>query len=188
MRAIRVVVLAAACAALSAAAQAPDFKGATVTSKGPGKGEVRRTGLVKAEVVSLDKLTRAITLKGPRGTVVEVMVDESVKNFEALKPGDFVSVRYVQALALELQKTGDAAGKPPQFSERATARGREVGAIAKVTAVDPKAKTVSLTGPRGNTVTLDVRNLRQAKALKVGDEVQVTYTEAVALSVEPAKN
>ena len=188
MRAIAIAVLIATCAALPAAAQAPDFKGATVTPKGPGKGEARRTGLVKAEVVSLDKLTRAITLKGPRGTVLEAMVDEQVRHFEDLKPGDFVTVRYVQALALELQKTGETVDKAPPYSERPTARGREVRAVARVTAVDPKAKTISLTGPRGNTVTLDVRNLGQAKALKVGDAVQVTYTEAVAISVEPAKN
>ena len=35
-------------------------------------------------------------------------------------------------------------------------------------------------------VTLDVRNPDQFKVVKVGDEVEVTYTEALALSVEPA--
>jgi len=38
----------------------------------------------------------------------------------------------------------------------------------------------------GNTVTLDVQNPDHFKVVKVGDEVRVTYTEAVAVSVEPA--
>jgi hypothetical protein len=61
----------------------------------------------------------------------------------------------------------------------------EVTAIAKVTHVNPKAKTITLKGPRGNEVALDVQNPDQFKVVKVGDEVKVTYTEAVAISVEP---
>jgi hypothetical protein len=35
-------------------------------------------------------------------------------------------------------------------------------------------------------VTLAVRNPEQFKVVKKGDQVEVTYTEALALSVEPA--
>jgi hypothetical protein len=35
-------------------------------------------------------------------------------------------------------------------------------------------------------VTLDVMNPDQFKVVKVGDQIEVTYTEAIALSVEPA--
>ena len=63
---------------------------------------------------------------------------------------------------------------------------REVTAIADVTAVDPKKSTITLKGPRGNVVTLDVKNPDQFKVVKVGDQVEVTYTEALALSVEAA--
>jgi hypothetical protein len=55
-----------------------------------------------------------------------------------------------------------------------------------VTAVNQKASTITLKGPRGNSVTLDVKNPEQFKVVKVGDDILVTYTEAVAISVEPA--
>ena len=183
MRAFHVLLLLAA--AMPAAAQAPDMKGAMTSSQGPGKAQALKTDEVKAQVVSLDRLTRAITLKGPKGTVVDVIAGKEVKNFDQLKVGDFVTVRYFQSLALELQKPGQAA---PVMHERPTARGREVRALAKVTAIDEQAKTMSLKGPRGNTVTLDVRNPEHFKVMKVGDDVLVTYTEAVAVSVTPAKN
>jgi hypothetical protein len=117
-----------------------------------------------------------------------------VKNFDQIRAGDFIMVRFMQSLALELQKVkgGQAAGASEAVvtakpGERpAIAGAREVQAIAKVTAVSKKDKTISLKGPRGNTVTLDVQNPDQFKVVKVGDDVRVTYTEAVAVSVEPA--
>ena len=63
---------------------------------------------------------------------------------------------------------------------------RQVTLIADVVDVDPKASTITLKGPKGNTVKLDVRNPDQFKVVKKGDQVEVTYTEALALSVEPA--
>jgi len=103
--------------------------------------------------------------------------------------------RYVQALTLELRKTKGASGdvkvtegavraKPGE--QPAAAVGRQVTAIADVTAVDPKKKTITLKGPRGNVVELNVQNPDQFKVVKKGDQVEVTYTEALALSVEPA--
>jgi hypothetical protein len=55
-----------------------------------------------------------------------------------------------------------------------------------VVGVDPKRKTISLRGPKGNVVALDVQNPDHFKVVKKGDQVEVTYTEALAMSVEPA--
>jgi Cu/Ag efflux protein CusF len=79
----------------------------------------------------------------------------------------------------------DAARAKP--GERPAAAGaRQVTAIADVIGVDPKKSTITLKGPRGNVVTLNVQNPDQFKVVKKGDQVEVTYTEALALSVEPA--
>jgi hypothetical protein len=63
---------------------------------------------------------------------------------------------------------------------------RQVTVLADVIGVDPKKKTITLRGPKGNVVTLDVHNPDQFKVVKKGDQVEATYTEAVAVSVEPA--
>jgi hypothetical protein len=185
-----------ACGALPAAAQQkPDVTGGTAVASEPGKAGIARTIKVTAQVTSIEKATRTLTLKGPDGKTTDVVVGEEVKNFPQIKVGDFVVVQVVQSLALELMKTkgGEAVGASGGMAtakpgERpAAVAAREVTAIAKVTAVDPKGKTISLRGPRGNTVKLDVQNPEQFKVVKVGDEVQVTYTEAAAVSVEPAQ-
>ncbi|MGH8618268.1 MAG: hypothetical protein ACREUW_11300 [Burkholderiales bacterium] len=189
--------LVAATVVTTAVAQKPDAKGGVVVASEPGKAAVVRAIEVSAQVVGIDKATRTVTLKGPEGKIVDVVAGDEVKNFAQIKLGDFVVARYVQALTLELQKTAPKAGadtvtvrdgaavaKPGE--RPAVAGARQVTAIADVTAVDPKNSTITLKGPRGNSMVLDVHNPDQFKVVKKGDKVEVTYTEAMALSVEPA--
>jgi len=196
MRSILILLAAlTTSAAPPAAAQKPDVTGGTVVASEAGKAAAVRAVQVSAQVVAIDKGLRTISLKGPKGNVVDVVAGDEVKNFAQIKVGDFVVVQVMQSLTLELQKTksGESGISERQAvvtakpGERpAAAAGREVTAIAKVTGVDKKAKTITLKGPRGNVVTLDVQNPDHFKVVKVGDEVQVVYTEAVAISVEPA--
>jgi hypothetical protein len=189
------LALSAAIFAATAFAQKPEAKGGTVVTSEPGKATAVRAAQISAQVVSIDKATRTVTLKGPQGNVVDIVAGDEVRNFDQIKLGDFVVVRYAQSLTLELRKVKGAAGDVTvregaaraNPGERPAAAGaREVTAIATVTAVDPKKSTITLKGPRGNVVVLDVQNPDQFKVVKKGDQVDVTYTEAVALSVEPA--
>ncbi len=191
---MRLLLIAMLMAAVPAAAQKPDMKGGAIVASEPGKAAIVAAAELSAQVVSIDKKTRTISLKGPKGGVMDVVAGNEVKNFSKIKVGDLVVVRYMQSLALELQpvKTGatgisvtEGAGKAEPGKRPAAGAVREIQAIAKVTGMDEKAKTISLTGPRGNTVTLDVQNPDHFKVVKMGDEVLVTYTEAVAVSVEP---
>ena len=58
--------------------------------------------------------------------------------------------------------------------------------VADVVAVDPATQTVTLKGPK-HTVDLRVRDPKQFALIAKGDQVQATYTEAVAIAVTPAK-
>jgi Cu/Ag efflux protein CusF len=64
--------------------------------------------------------------------------------------------------------------------------GREVKVLADVVGVNTKTKTVTLKGPKGNTVDLKVEDPAQLANIKTGDQVEAVYTEALAISVEPA--
>ena len=57
---------------------------------------------------------------------------------------------------------------------------------ADVIAIDAKTQTLTLKGPK-QTVELRVPDPKQFKLVKVGDQIQATYTEAVAISVETPK-
>ena len=189
------LALISAAIAAPAFAQKPDAAGGAVVASEPGRASIVRAAELSAQVVGIDKATRTVTLKGPKGNVVDIVAGDEVKNFNQIKLGDFVVARYAEALTLELRKTKVKAGEPTVREEAARAKpgerpavagAREVTAIADVIGVDPKKSTITLKGPRGNVVTLDVQNPDQFKVVKKGDQVEVTYTEALALSVEPA--
>jgi hypothetical protein len=185
-------LIAAAC--VPAFAQKPDAAGARVTETVPGKGTVTNMARITASVEAIDTAARTVTLKGPRGNVVTLAVGPEVKNFAQIKVGDFVVVRYAEALTLELKKggkelrqrserEGSAAAEPGERPAGGAAR--RITVIADVTAVDRKKMVVTLRGPK-RTVDLKLRDPEQIKLIKVGDQVEATYTEAVAVSVEPA--
>jgi hypothetical protein len=178
-----------------ALAQQPGATGGTVVASEPGRAVIAREAKLSAQVVGIDKATRTVTLKGPKGNVVDVVAGDEVKNFDQIKLGDLVVARYMQALTLELKKTKggvreaserEAAVRAQPGERPGGAVGRQVTALADVIDVNPKNKTITLKGPKGNVVTLDVHNQDHFKVVKKGDQVEVVYTEALALSVEPA--
>ena len=190
---IALAVVAAACAA-TALAQQPATQ-ATAIATQPGKATVAQTVDVSAEITGLDKAKRVITLKGPQGNSFDMVAGAEVKNFDKLKVGDVVSARYVEAITLEVKKTTVAKADPVVREGVARAKAgeqpagavvREVTAIVDVTAVDPAKSTITIKGPTGNVRTLNVKNPDQFKVVKVGDHIEVTYTEALAVNVEPA--
>ena len=187
------VAVAASMLALPVLAQqAPT--GAVVTSNQPGKVAVAETVKASATVTAIDKATRKVTLKNAQGKTFEVVAGDEVKNFDQIKVGDALVVQYVQALTLEVTKggglrsstqTSDTAQAKP--GERPGAAGaREVTVTADVLAVNPKAMTITVRGPNGNVVDLKVKNPDHFKAVKVGDQIQAVYVEALAIAVEPA--
>jgi Cu/Ag efflux protein CusF len=63
---------------------------------------------------------------------------------------------------------------------------KSVRVIADVVAVNPKAQTVTLRGPK-RTLELAVKDPAMLKNVKVGDQVEVLYVEAVAMTVSTDK-
>lgn len=195
MRILSAIVLASAAAASPLAiaqAQAPEVTGAAATA--PGKGVVVRYVTAKATVESVDAATRTVALKTASGHVHSVVAGPDVRNFDQIKPGDTVSVKYAESLTLELKKDGKAlvartedtaANRSQPGQKPGGAVAREVSVVADVVGVDEKAKTISLKGPGGNVVDLPIRDPEQFKLVKKGDQVQATYTEALAVALTP---
>jgi hypothetical protein len=167
--------------------------GGVVVASEPGKAAVMATIEVTANITAIDKAARMVTLKGPKRTV-EIVAGDDVKNFDQLKVGDNVTVKFVEALTLELKKTtvkpdikaDVAAVRATPGAKPGGAVGRQITIIAEVVMVDPENSIIALKGPQGRVVELPVQNKDQFKVVKKGDQVEVVYTEAVALAVTPA--
>jgi hypothetical protein len=170
-------------------------KGDVVVGKAPGVAGMMQTVTLSATITAIDPATRVVTLRGPKGNELSVTAGPEVRNFAQLKVGDNVEVGYVEALVLELKKGG---GAPVARTERAggagakpgaapgAAGGRQVTVVGDVVGVDEATQTVTVRGPQ-RTIELKVRDPEQRKLIAKGDQIQATYTEAVAVSVAPAK-
>ena len=108
---IYTLIIAAASLAPSALlAQSLDSaaRGATITATAPGTGVAERVAQITASVEAVDSAKRTITVKGPAGNIVTLPVGPEVQNFDQIRVGDLVAVRYLEALTLELKKRGTA--------------------------------------------------------------------------------
>jgi hypothetical protein len=152
--------------------------------------------VLNATVEAMDKDKRTVTLKGPRGREVTLKVGPEAKNFDQVKVGDKVKFRYLDSVALFVRK----AGEPPDAAETQAVsvapRGQKPKAMAvetseisaKVEKIDYKNRLVTLKGPEGNTRTLKVDpRVKRLAEVKVGDDIVVRRTEAVAIEVMPPK-
>lgn len=193
---LRTLLTAVALTALTqgAFAQAKAPETVALAASAPGQAVIASRTTVTATVVAIDAATRTATLKGAGGKVMDVVVPPEAKKFDQVKVGDLVTVEYAQALSLTLRKAGGgirestvaAASAPaPAGAVAGGAVGKQVTVLADVVAVNTKTSSVTLRGPKGNTVELNVPDPGQLKLVKKGDQVEAVYTEAVAITVEP---
>jgi ribosome maturation factor RimP len=150
---------------------------------------------VRGTVEAIDKEKQTVTLKGPKRTLTLHVQDP--KKLEAIKVGDPVVGKYYESLMIEVKKPGEAT--PGVSTQQATATskpgetpagaiGQQITVTATITAIDKKAHTATIKGPEGNSVTVKARDPKNLDRVKVGDNVEITYTEALAISLDkPAK-
>jgi hypothetical protein len=153
------------------------------------------TTKMQAEVIAIDLPSRKVTLKGEDGNVAEVVVGDHVKNLAQVKVGDHVVARYTKALTIKLKKgpglrmteeKTDAA-KAEAGDKPGAAALHEVNFVADVIGVNTKAKTVRIKGAKGRVFDLSVKDPEVLAQVKVGDQVEGTYLEVMAIGVVTPK-
>ena len=150
---------------------------------------------VTATIEAIDHDTREATLKGPLGHTVTFTVDQRVKRLNEFKVGDAVRADYFVSVAYELREPTpeeikeplvvlDAEGKASAESSPAGAAVSQIRAVCTIEGLDRPTETVTLKGPLGRYVTVLVADPANLPHLRIGQSVVVTYTEALAVSLE----
>jgi hypothetical protein len=150
-------------------------------------------------VEAIDYTTREVVLRDAQGRQSVVKAGPEVRNLAQVKKGDRVVVRFTEAFAAQVVKPGTGVtGVQTDSNAARAAPGERPGAsvseqvrtTVKVYDIDTATNTIEVTGPRGYNRRLKVKDpqaIAFIRGLKKGDEVEVTMTEALAISVEPAK-
>ena len=193
LKSTRLLAIAAVCGVLAVPALAQSSSSTDVKSS-PGKASAVSTHTATATITELDKAKRMVTLKSADGRMHSMQLGPEVRNVDQLSVGDKVSVKYVESLSLTLKKDGkelpaakgsSGAARSAQGEMPGGVVGEQVEVTADVTAVDTKHQIVTLKGPK-ETVELHVRDPEQLKLIKVGDQIQAVYTQALAIGVTKA--
>jgi hypothetical protein len=149
---------------------------------------------VTAKVAKIDHKTREVTLKADDGQEYSFVASEEARNLDQVQVGDIVTITYAEAFVYEVQKGGQAADQGTVVAGGRSAAGEKpAGAIARetkvtvlITAIDPTVPSVTFKGPAGNTRTIKVMHPEKLQGVSVGDTVDITYTEALAIKVVEA--
>ena len=157
----------------------------------PGRGAVGSV-TVRGTVAAVDKENRTVTLKGPEGNTLTLDVKDPAK-LDVIKVGDPVVATYMEAVAFQIKKAGTATpGSTTQESRVSSKPGetpagvisREITVTGTITAIDKKAQTVTVKGPQGNAATVKAQDPKNLDLIKVGDLVEIRYTQALAVSLD----
>jgi len=180
--------------AQSTTTSAPAEKAPAPAEKAPvrGKSEASVTK-IRGTVSGVDKDAGTVTLKGPKGRTVTIEVKDKSR-LDQINVGDPVVAAYMEAVAWRVVKAGSGAAPGVSTQETrvsskpgetpAGAVGREVTATVTITAIDRKNHTVTVKGPQGGTETIKAKEPKNLEGLKVGDMVEISYSQALAVSLD----
>ena len=142
-----------------------------------------------ARIEAIEQATRTLSIKNDDGTYETFQVPPDVKRFSELKVGDRITARYYENVVVRLKKPGEPAydldkealtrgtGQSPSAT---AARQRTI--TASVVAIDPKVPSITVKGPNGWIYGRKVKDTKALAQVKVGDQLDITWTEAVLIS------
>ena len=179
-RSTAALTLASLALTLGAAAQSKTVTGETIR--------------VQATVESIDMADRSITVKDTDGNYHELAMPEGSRMGE-VKVGDKLMINYYENVNVRVK----AQDEPDVNLEHTAAppadgRAKPAGTVAKqrrmtarITAIDLKAPSITFTGPNDWKYSTRVADKQALAKVKVGDRVDITWTEAVLIGFEKAK-
>ena len=145
-----------------------------------------------AVVEAVDAANRTVTLKKPDGTFTTVTAGPEIKRFAEVKVGDKVTAKYYENLIVRLKQPGESdvasRTRATTGSEQAMPGGtkaKQVTITATIAAIDMDTPAITFTGPNGWKYTSKVQDTEALAKVKVGDKVDIVWTEAMLVSLEP---
>ena len=176
-------------AAVSVAAALVVVASASAAQKAVSQGEAITETFT---IVAIDYQARLITLKDKDGLAETVYAGPEVQRFAELKVGETVTFRYYESIVYQIQKPG--AATPPAGGDVSTVRStgprpggtvsRQMTATVTLEAIDLKIPSVTIKTDAGGRSSYKVENVKNLEGVKVGDRIQITYTQALAISVQ----
>jgi len=163
---------------------------AAVPASAQTKTLTGETKTVTASVEAIEKETREVTVKKPDGTYDVFYFPETIRRFDTLKVGDKITAKYYENLVLRVKAPGEkdvnsaSGGTVRADGKSAATASRQRTITATIAAIDQSVPSITFTGPNGWKYSSRVEDKKALAKVKVGDRLDITWTEALILSVE----
>lgn len=154
----------------------------------PGKMET-----LTVTVDAIDVTNRQVTVLKPDKTHEVLYVPATMKRFDTLKVGEKITARYYENIVLQVKPQG---AKDVDSAQAAITRGA-VGTggtaahqrtiTATITNIDMNVPSITFKGPRDWVYSTRVNDKEALSKVKAGDKVDITWTEALIVSLEDPK-
>lgn len=148
-----------------------------------------------ATISAVDKTNRTFTLTASDGKTHSFTAGPEMRNFDQMNVGDKVEATYAEEMSISVNKSSAAPSMQEKTAVVRAPKGAKPGVILAsstevtgvVTAIDHKARTVTLMGPKGKEATFPVKEgVKGFANVTKGDNVVISYTDALSLSVVTA--
>ena len=149
---------------------------------------VARETTTIATVDRIERSSRVLTVRSEGNVVTSVYVDPSVKAFDDLKVGDVVTVRYTESVVVQVRPNA----KLTELQDT-TAAARKAGdtdvvqqqkRIVTIEDIDSQGLFVTYRTHDNQRGVHPVQDKALLKGIRRGDRVEITLTQARAVSIE----
>ena len=147
-----------------------------------------------ATVEAIEQASRSVTLRDQKGELHTITVPKSVERFSDVKIGDTLTVTYYDTITIRKKDAGEpdvdtlTGAKTPTAGSKPAGTGAVQRTItATIDNIDMNVPSISFKGPRGWSYSSKVKDKKALSEVKVGDRVDITWTEAMLVSMTPAK-
>jgi hypothetical protein len=147
---------------------------------------------IHGKIVSVNRPKKLVTLEGPRGKQITIHVYNPYNLAEAKAGKPFVAKFYEIVTIVKKKPStsipsaslveGIVSAVPGQTP--GAAFGSQLQVVATIDAINEDGKTVALKGPDGVVETVKVANPANLKHFKVGDQIVITLSSVVAITLE----
>jgi len=155
------------------------------------RGERELSARMHAKVIDIDYKAREITLQTSGGEKQTLIAGPEIKNLNKIKKGDTVLADYTATFSFVVNKGRNPSSVTGETTSATSTAGSTPAGVATktrkisvfVTAIDKKVPSITVKSSTGEASTFLVSHPEKLKEVSVGDQIDITFTEALALSV-----
>ena len=158
-----------------------------VQAQARGPNVVTRESTITATVERIERSSRVLTLESTEGPQ-SVYVEPSVKAFDDLRVGDTITVRYTESVVVQVRPGAQLSDARDVTAEAQKAGNDQViqqlKAVVRIEGIDSQGQSIEYRTKDGQKILRPVADKRLLEGLRVGDQIEITFTRERAMSIE----